>query len=506
MATYLGNSDSQQTSSNNSFSCRPNDNNQESNRSNSNTDDTLYYSCESSTLFLRLLEDAIACMPHSEKEAYLMANDAVPELIQQESNPIDLICFEHFNIWDACQRLMNYWKWKQYLFQDRVYHSIYDLSGNGALDDMDLQRLSTGYGTLLPNDTNGNAVFLIDRTRLEQIGENYDETLDPIRNLRLAFYFAALAALEQKKLFPSSIMVTPANGATILSESSPLSSSSSSCCYYTSSCSRRSLVVLNLIRTLPTFKQPATLLTAVMRDTSAVRLKQPFCIFMIKKEMQQQEDQARNSGFVTTTMKRKERQPNFHNVVNNYNDDNSSILALFLQTIIPTVDRNLRSLFPGLTLALCYNAKDALQKLQNYGFQSYGLPSSLGGSWLYDTFICWIQQQGQYQKQQREEEMSVMREIGLDEDEENNYCEKGHQQRDSSFADSTSQQLQHQVDSLSQQHQQNIIEIDILYDNFFQYNLSDIHLTANHFATFYEIRQKLFGNRASLPFDQTGCK
>lgn len=74
--------------------------------------------------------------------------------------------------------------------KERVFLPIFDISGNGSLNDDEILYLRSGCLALLPKDAYGNCYLVVNRYRLQQIVP----VLDLIPRLRLLFYIMSLAA------------------------------------------------------------------------------------------------------------------------------------------------------------------------------------------------------------------------------------------------------------------------------------------------------------------------
>jgi hypothetical protein len=313
---------------------------------------------------------------------------------------------------------------------------LFDLSGHGALDDDDIASLRTGYFLNAPNDNNSNSVLVFDRYK-----EHEWHLIDPNRNYRVTFYVIAVAAEEQRQRLKQQQT----------QEQEQLPSSYSP-----------SLIVLNIIRAMPKFKQKANIFSKLFQETSPIRLK-----FM-------------HTLFITQ----------------------SDYSAFFLRMVIPAVDRNLRWMFPHLTLGLFCSIDAVLQKLLSMGFRVDGLPPSLGGTWEYqppETLPATIT---------REPSIADLPQLPV-----------GHtlQQNSPSFLSLNQQQPINSItDYLLNSYEEttnqqllgegpNIVN-DALLFNFIQHNKNNAEEARKHIHLFAELSQQLFHNSLILNTTGVGCK
>ena len=126
-----------------------------------------------------MLNEAIERIPFIEKTGYLEALTNAPHIIEKESNPSTYLRYEGYNVWSAAQRLVKYWEWRKTVFLDRSTLPLLDFSGEGALDELDLQLLNTNYVTVLPKHKDGSSVIFVDRMRVHDISVE-----DEVRALR----------------------------------------------------------------------------------------------------------------------------------------------------------------------------------------------------------------------------------------------------------------------------------------------------------------------------------
>jgi hypothetical protein len=140
---------------------------------------------------LKFFQEAVDCIPCDIKQAYFDALECAPDVVADETDPINYILFDRFNAWAAANRIIKYWHWKKRLFGDRMFLRLHDLSGAGALDEEDVSYLYTGYAANLPPQKDGISVILGDRSRVDW------DSMDPKRHLRITLFCMSIAAKEQ---------------------------------------------------------------------------------------------------------------------------------------------------------------------------------------------------------------------------------------------------------------------------------------------------------------------
>jgi hypothetical protein len=138
-----------------------------------------------------MMKQAIDSMPEEEKKAYQKAVELVPDLIELESSPDRYLRFDNYDPWAAAKRLTEYWQVRQDLFEDRAFLPMTQ-TGEGTLDEGDLEVLSTGYFCLLPHDKQDRGVLFHDRARLTS-----PKQLELNRRMRVFFYLMNVASEEE---------------------------------------------------------------------------------------------------------------------------------------------------------------------------------------------------------------------------------------------------------------------------------------------------------------------
>jgi hypothetical protein len=119
-----------------------------------------------STRGLVELDHALHLISTDEKAVFLEAKALVPQLVENESHPLQVLQFEKYDAVAAAYRLVRYWARRKALFGDRAFLPLTQ-TGNGALTKDDIKVLNTGWIALLPNDEEGRPVICFDRSRLD---------------------------------------------------------------------------------------------------------------------------------------------------------------------------------------------------------------------------------------------------------------------------------------------------------------------------------------------------
>jgi hypothetical protein len=138
---------------------------------------------------LNLLKDAIDTFEPSQKTAYLEA--CSKGIVETESYPLCFLRLARYDPWHAASLLLNFWEQRVSLFgRERAFQKLFDLSGDGCLNQQDIEVLKSGFYCDLPNDEYGHSVIAVDRRRLsaEQHGTMWDS------QIRTAFYIVMRCA------------------------------------------------------------------------------------------------------------------------------------------------------------------------------------------------------------------------------------------------------------------------------------------------------------------------
>ena len=141
---------------------------------------------------LKGMEDAINDFPGSGKSSYLKALQQAPHLVEKESNPVHFLLREDLNVWNAAERRVKYWEWREKLFKERAFLPL-DLSGEGALDDKAVALSKVGATAILPSDNMGRPVVLFDRSRMKF----KPQECTPTEVIRFAFYVLQIVSTSE---------------------------------------------------------------------------------------------------------------------------------------------------------------------------------------------------------------------------------------------------------------------------------------------------------------------
>jgi len=119
-------------------------------------------------------------------------------IVHHESDPAKYVSLESGNISAAAERLMSYWQIRQELFGDRFLLPV-SITGEGTLEEKDIELFKTGYLRFLPNTSTGaQAIFC----RYTISGPAVTEDRDlPLRRTRCAFYALSIASQNDAPLF-----------------------------------------------------------------------------------------------------------------------------------------------------------------------------------------------------------------------------------------------------------------------------------------------------------------
>ncbi|KAL7580641.1 hypothetical protein ACA910_002155 [Epithemia clementina (nom. ined.)] len=151
------------------------------------------------TRIRRHVHDLITqCLPSSQTQAYLQATHTCPELIRNETDPLQFVRCCHYDILAGAQRLCLYWTQRWALFgPTRACLPLVLMGGTagGALCDKDLLTIRAAVPALLPDTTSGQKCILLDpRRRISSslCSSPSSSSLDHI--LRACFYIFRVMA------------------------------------------------------------------------------------------------------------------------------------------------------------------------------------------------------------------------------------------------------------------------------------------------------------------------
>jgi hypothetical protein len=259
------------------------------------------------------LEDAIKLIPQDAKAAYLKALERAPTLVATESDPMRFLHFEKFNAWAAARRLVTYWSSRVAIFGEEKAFLPLDLTGNGALDEEDLDFLNSGCVVTLPNDSKNRSVICIDRSN--KIHGADDMCIRPL-------FFLLSAASENEMSQKDGCIV---------------------------------LVVLNSPTGATFHAGNVSQATELVRKALPLRLKKSHLLCCPPKPGA--------SKFTET------------------------FIPMALQRLGKFVSRD-----AGVHVA--NTEAGLLEKLLPYGLAREGLPSSVGGTFVFDKYVVWLEQRG----------------------------------------------------------------------------------------------------------------
>jgi hypothetical protein len=111
--------------------------------------------------------DALQMIPYAEKDAYLEALDKCPYLVETESDPIKFLRCESFKPWEAARRLVNYWRYRKIVMEDRAFLPM-NLTGKGALRQKEIDFFKIG-AVMCMKDSKGAPVMCFDRSKIPEM-------------------------------------------------------------------------------------------------------------------------------------------------------------------------------------------------------------------------------------------------------------------------------------------------------------------------------------------------
>lgn len=145
-------------------------------------------------------------LPQHEKRAYMEAVRLCPFLVMTETNPLPFVIFDEMDFSKAAKRLARHWTFRLELFGNRAFRSLYDLSGNGAFSERDVEEFNTGSFELLPSDVEGILILFANNPqkdstyRKRNVEESMDENNKYHPRMRILFYLVKMAADSARSL------------------------------------------------------------------------------------------------------------------------------------------------------------------------------------------------------------------------------------------------------------------------------------------------------------------
>ena len=130
-------------------------------------------------------------IPMEGKAEYITATQVSPHLFQEEVSPVAFLRSENFNPWAAARKMTMYWKARKQALGEQWLLPLAQ-SGYGALTNVDVQLLATGYCVI------HERMAVIDWSRLTDFAGNSfytDEELERAR-MRVMLYLATVTADE----------------------------------------------------------------------------------------------------------------------------------------------------------------------------------------------------------------------------------------------------------------------------------------------------------------------
>jgi hypothetical protein len=116
---------------------------------------------------ISLLKEAIDTFDSSKKRAYLEASSK--GIVETESDPKCFLRLARYDPWHAAMVLIDFWEQRVSLFGwDRAFRKLFDLSGDGCLNEDDIDVLQSGFYCDVPTDEFGHSVVVVDRRRLSE--------------------------------------------------------------------------------------------------------------------------------------------------------------------------------------------------------------------------------------------------------------------------------------------------------------------------------------------------
>ena len=113
---------------------------------------------------VEMVREALREMDASQNQAYLEANERVPDLLATESDPRAYIRSQKGNISAAAERIAAYWRLRKRLFGEKAFEPM---TLQGAISS-DVETLREGYFMLMPPDRYGRMTTYTDRSKVKK--------------------------------------------------------------------------------------------------------------------------------------------------------------------------------------------------------------------------------------------------------------------------------------------------------------------------------------------------
>jgi hypothetical protein len=114
-----------------------------------------------------LPQEAIEAFESYKNSVYLEA--CSKGIVESESDPKCFLRLARYDPWHAATVLIDFWEQRVSLFGwDRAFRKFFDLSGDGCLNQDDIDVLKSGFYCDIPADKFGHSVVVVDRRRLSE--------------------------------------------------------------------------------------------------------------------------------------------------------------------------------------------------------------------------------------------------------------------------------------------------------------------------------------------------
>lgn len=123
--------------------------------------------------YVNYIPSGIDLLPEDIKGDYLIANQKVPDLVQNETDPIKFLQREDWDPWASARRVCAYWTYRRSLFGDERWLLPLDLSGKGAMREPEIRVLRCG-ALALATAQDGTQLLIVNLKRIK--GETDFET------------------------------------------------------------------------------------------------------------------------------------------------------------------------------------------------------------------------------------------------------------------------------------------------------------------------------------------
>lgn len=134
---------------------------------------------------LQVMDFELESLDPALQREYRQALEEAPVLVKLETRWIDFLRTENMDPAKAANRLALYWKYRKECFGDERWLLPMTQTGHGALNDMDILFLRTGYSFSFTRNEGGGPICLLDMSRVPVYPPGFT-------NIRIGYYVSTV--------------------------------------------------------------------------------------------------------------------------------------------------------------------------------------------------------------------------------------------------------------------------------------------------------------------------